>query len=384
MKVLFINRSFPNPVEPNRGNFVLKNICAYPTDIEVTVIAPVPFGLSFRRSKTKEDVPLEETVSCGERRIRVLHPRFLLFPRNILRILVPYLEYWLIRNMVKRLVQDWKADLIHANFASPDGIAAARLSKELNIPLVITEHQAALDRFLKIGYLNRQMLAAYHKANKVICVSEHTLNIIMKADPGLRNLVVIPNGVDFSRFKLREPSKQLKKLIYIGYLIPHKGVQVLIKALALLKKEGIVLFLTIVGDGYYKGELQRLCESHKLNEQVTFTGEKNPSQVAELLGEHDAMVHPSFMESFGIVMVEALASGLPVLSTFNGGAEGILSPETGILVKPNDSAAIAEGIKELIKRWDCYDPAILRNYAQQRFSLSEVAMQTVAVYKEVL
>jgi len=384
MRVIFINRSFPNPVEPNRGNFVLKNICSYPLDVEVTVIAPVPLGLSSRKGKTNVPVPLEETVSCGERRIRVLHPRFLLLPRNILRILVPFLEYLLIRNMVRRLAQEWKPDLLHANFASPDGIAAARLSKELKIPLVITEHQAALESFLKIGYLNLQMLTAYHRAKKVICVSEHTLKIIKKADPGLKNLVMIPNGVDFSRFMLREPSKQLKKLIYIGYLIPHKGVQVLIKALAQLKIEGIVPSLTIVGDGYYKSELQRLCASLNLNEQVTFTGEKNATQVAELLGKHDAMVHPSFMESFGIVMVEALASGLPVLSTFNGGAEGILSPETGILVKPNDSVAIAEGIKELIKRWDSYDPEILRNYALQRFSLSTVAKQTVAVYNEFL
>jgi len=175
-----------------------------------------------------------------------------------------------------------------------------------------------------------------------------------------------------------------QKLIYIGYLVPHKGVQVLLHALALLNETGISPDLSIVGSGVYLAELKKLCDELALNKQVSFLGEKNAQQVAELLAEHDAMVHPSFIESFGIVLVEALASGIPVVSTLNGGAEGIITPEIGILVPTNNVPALANGIKQLIDNWESYHPMALRAYAIERFSLATVVQNTINVYKEAL
>jgi len=384
MKILLVNSIFPNAVEPNKGNFILKNLAAYPREAEVSVIAPVPFLLGFRRGKPGQNIPAVETLKVGERTIRVYHPRFLLLPRNLLRRVVPWLEYLLIRILAKRLLSLESFELIHANFASPDGIAAAFLSRELKIPLVITEHQANLEGFLAIGYLKKQMLAAYRQAKKVICVSEHTAGIIRKADPTVQNLSVIPNGVELSRFRVRPQAPVPTKLIYIGYLIPHKGVQVLLQALSILYKSGLELQLTVVGDGAYLPELTKLRSSLELETQVRFLGEKNAEEVAELLFQHDVMVHPSFMESFGIVLVEALAAGLPVVSTFNGGAESILTPQTGILVPPRDAQALAEGIKQLLCNWESYDPQMLRAYAEERFSLDSVVQQTLEVYRSVL
>jgi glycosyltransferase involved in cell wall biosynthesis len=95
------------------------------------------------------------------------------------------------------------------------------------------------------------------------------------------------------------------------------------------------------------------------------------------------MVHPSFMESFGIVLVEALASGIPVVSTFNGGAESFIDAETGILVKPRDSLA-GRRIKTLILNWDHYNPERIRALAEARFAIHGVAEQTIQVYRSVL
>ncbi|GAB1366389.1 glycosyltransferase family 4 protein [Candidatus Cloacimonadaceae bacterium] len=384
MKVLFVNSIFPNSVEPNKGNFILKNLAAYPAEVEVKVIAPIPFLLESRRGQPGTRIPLVEKLQAGKRTIEVFHPRFILLPRNILRAIVPFLEYILMRGLLKKIYANWKYDLIHANFASPDGIAATILSKVHKIPLVITEHQADLAAFLKIGYLRKEMTLAYKQANKVICVSEHTAGIIHSVAPRLKNICVIPNGVDFTRFILHPKAAQPCKLIYIGYLIPHKGVQVLIEALSLLKNQNFRLQLSIVGAGTYLDELKKLCNKLNLEKDVAFLGEKTAEQVALLLSEHDVMVHPSFMESFGIVLVEALASGIPVVSTFNGGAESIIDAETGILVKPRDSLALAEGIKTLILNWDHYNPERIRALAEARFAIHGVAEQTIQVYRSVL
>lgn len=384
MKILFVNSIFPNPAEPNKGNFIVKNLAAYPEEVEVKVIAPLPFGLEKRRGKAVNRIAERETIRAGNRAIEVIRPRFILLPRNLLRAVVPLLEFLFIRALAKRLYAEWKFELIHANFASPDGIAASLLAKELKLPLVITEHQADLAGFFTIKYLKKEMLFAYSTADKVICVSEHTASLIRKAAPQLQNLAVIPNGVDFSRFSLKAKAAQPLKIIYIGYLIPHKGVQVLLEALAILKKEGSVLQLSIVGSGSYLNELKQLRNKLELHDEVQFLGEKNAVQVAELLHEHDAMVHPSFIESFGIVLVEALAVGLPVVSTYNGGAEGIITPSVGILVKPKSAKALAEGIKALLANWESYKPDELRAYAEQRFSITSVASQTIELYRSIL
>lgn len=384
MKVLFINSIFPNSIEPTKGNFVLKNIAAYPEDIQVAVIAPVPFFLGVRRGKATVRVNQQDTLSLGTRQIKVYRPRIILLPRNLLQPLMPILEYLFIRRICKQIAKEWSPDIIHANFGTPDGIAAALISKETSIPLVITEHQAKLRNFLNIPIIGKMMLWAYDKAYKVICVSSFSANIIKEFKPTLPNLTVIPNGVDFRRFRLRQLSQAPRKAIYIGYLVPHKGVHVLLKALAKVQESGISLDLSIVGDGSYRQALELLSRQLNISSRVSFLGEKSAAEVAELISKHDFMIHPSFIESFGIVMVEALAAGLPVLGTFNGGAEDIVSSEVGTLVKVNDVDDLVSGITSILSRWKEFDPEAIRSYALSRFSMENVAKRTIEVYKECL
>ncbi len=376
MRVIFINSIFPNPVEPNKGNFVLKNIGFYPENVELEVIAPVPLGLGLRRGK-KLKVPLKRTISLGSRELTVYHPRFVLLPRNLLRPWVPYIEYLCVLPLLKRLMRGGRIDLLHANFAMPDGVATRLLAQKLGIPYIITEHQAVLKDLLANKKLREQMLKAYRDAFKVIAVSEHTRKIILEASPTLTNLRVIPNGIDPTLFQpISQPAKSINKLIYIGYLVEHKGVHVLLKAIELLADPDIRL--SIVGDGIYREQLKSLCSEYGISKQVEFLGEKTPGEVAQLLLNHDALVHPSFIESFGIVVVEALAVGTPVVATYNGGSEHILKPELGVLVAPRDAKALAEGITEL--RQNHYDPKLLRDYVIENYSLENVVAQTLAEY----
>ncbi|MDD3103179.1 MAG: glycosyltransferase [Candidatus Cloacimonetes bacterium] len=376
MRVIFINSIFPNPVEPNKGNFVLKNIRFYPANIELEVIAPVPFGLALRRGK-KLKVPYKRIISLESRELTVYHPRFVMLPRNLIRPLVPFIEYLCVLPLLKKLIRHKKIDLLHANFAMPDGIATRLLAQKLGIPYVVTEHQAALKDFLAKRRLKKLFTIAYRDAYKVIAVSEHTRKIIFEAAPELKNLCVIPNGIDPMLFRqVALPSKSINKLIYIGYLVEHKGVHILLKAIQLIGDSE--LHLSIVGDGEYAEKLKSLCSEYSIESQVIFLGEKTPAEVAELLANHDALVHPSFIESFGIVVIEALASGIPVVATYNGGSEHILKPEHGILVPPKDAQALAEGIIEL--RQKRYDPKLLRDYVVENYSLENVVRQTLQEY----
>lgn len=377
MRIVFINKVFPNPVEPAKGNFVHKNLMQYPSDIDVEVIAPVPPFLGLRRQRQNR-IPLWRMLDLGGRSIRVWHPRFLLFPRNIMRAFVPTFEYLSILPLLWYLHKRKRIDCLHANFCLPDGIAAAKLSNKLGIPFVITEHQAALADLLRIPYLKRMMLQSYIKAHKVIAVSEHTGQIILNAGLPHEKLVVIPNGIDTAVFTPVFHSRGITKLIYIGYLVQRKGVQFLLEAISILGDNSISL--SLVGDGEYRNELEKQCTKLGIEESVHFLGEKNPQEIAQLLHDHDALVHPSLIESFGIVVVEAMAAGLPVVATQNGGSEYIVTDQTGIIVPPHDPHALAEGIRRLIAtEWDA---KAIRNYAVQHYDISEVVNDTIKQYPE--
>lgn len=375
MRIVFINSIYPNPVEPTKGNFVLKNLMHYPADVEVEVIAPVPFFLSLRRRKCKV-LPFVRHEEMGERKIRVWHPRFPLLPRNILRAWVPGWEYRCILPLLFGLHKFKRIDVLHANFCLPDGIATAKLARRLRLPFVITEHQGILAELLSKGYLSKMMLPAYANAHRVIAVSEQTRELLIDAGAREDNLVVIPNGIDNQLFVATARQSTIKKLIFIGNLVELKGVQILLKALASLQDP--TLSLSLVGEGIYRKELEKLCLTLGLSKQVQFWGEQSPSEVAKMLHQHDALIHPSFIESFGIVVVEAMASGLPVLATINGGSEYILSPQTGILVPSRDVEAMAAGIRQLIgSNWD---NAAISAYARAKYDIKQVVQRTIKQY----
>lgn len=375
MRIVFINSIYPNPVEPAKGNFVLKNLMHYPAEIDLEVIAPVPFFLSWRRRKAKR-VPFMRYETLGIRKMRVWHPRFLLMPRNFLRACVPSFEFCSVLPVLWFLNRRKSIDTLHANFCVPDGIATRKLGRTLKLPYLITEHQGHLAEIIANPYLKRKMITAYNQAHCVIVVSERLRKVLIPAGVKPNQITVIPNGIDTSLFLPCHKPCAIKKLISISYLVENKGIQVLLKALNLHKDKS--LSLSIVGDGVYRHELEELCSELGFADRVKFLGEKNPDEVAKLLSEHDALVHPSFIESFGIVVVEAMASGLPVLATINGGSEDILTAQTGILVPARDAHALAEGIEKLINT--SWDSGTISDYALQKYDIRKVVTETVRQY----
>jgi len=375
MRIIFVNSIFPNPVEPGKGIFIQKNLALYPKEYDIDVIAPVAFFLGFRRRK-KASIPFMRHEAIGDRKIRIWHPRFALFPRNILRALVPSFEYYSMLPIVWFLNRKKKVDCLHANFCIPDGVATFRLSRTLGIPYVITEHQGIVVDLMNKKYLRLMMLPAYNTAHKVIAVSERTAKSIIEAGVPRNKVITVPNGIDPDLFWSNNERRPIKRLIYVGNLIYSKGVHVLIESISMLKEED--LSLSIVGDGIYRKKLEILVANYGLQSKINFMGTLSPLELAKELRDHDALVHPSFVESFGLVVVEAMAAGLPVLATRNGGSEEIVTPDTGILVAINDAKALADGILKL--RSEKWDRNFISFYARDNYDIAEVVKKTIAQY----
>jgi Glycosyltransferase len=297
-----------------------------------------------------------------------------------------------VRRLVERLARDWAFDLIHAHFIYPDGVVAARLSKDIGIPFLITEHASWTPWLNDYPLVRRQALAAAHRASRIIAVSRALGDNIASFGIPEERIAVVPNTVDGEVFSVDGPRKAARqpRLLFVGIIRKVKGIDVLLRALRLLLDSGYPVELAIVGESFYSSyerdyrELRALSATLGLNENVRFLGAMTAPQVADEMRRSSVVVLPSRRETFGVVLAESLACGTPVVATRCGGPEDIVDDDVGVLVEPGDPCALANGIRTVLSRHSNYDPARLRNHSLTRFGTEVVSHQLEMVYRNAL
>ena len=208
------------------------------------------------------------------------------------------------------------------------------------------------DIYTPTVFLKLFSAALLKKASTIIALTEG-----MKAEIDKKykmNSVVIPNGIELYKFKTEltglsklqtgsYSSDTDQNIIFVGTLRQIKGVRYLIEAMSIMRLNDPHVELMIVGDGEEKEYLQKLTSDLNLNNCVSFVGKVPNDDIPKYMKEADLFVLPSLSESFGIVNIEAMASGLPIVSTNVGGLPDLIKDGiNGFLVNPRDPAAIAE------------------------------------------
>jgi glycosyltransferase involved in cell wall biosynthesis len=204
-------------------------------------------------------------------------------------------------------------------------------------------------------------------------------------------LGVIPNGYDekvFKPFSSLEARKKLglplskKVLLSVGNLVDVKGHTYLIDAMRMVFSKRNDVILVIVGSGSLKETLQRKTRELGLDGKILFAGQKKHEEIPVWMNACDVFILPSLCESFGVVIIEAMACGKPVVGTRVGGIPEIIRrDDVGILVKPADPESLSEGILETLDR-EWVTETILE-YARQ-YSWANIVEQIISVYHEVL
>jgi len=294
--------------------------------------------------------------------------------------------------MAKRLRCDFPFDLIHAHFTYPDGVAAVRLGKQFGVPVVITEHIPWGPWTYHNAFVRRESVRAVEECAFHIAVSGPVRESVARVVGASEKLRVIPVGVDGTIFNRSENEGQPlpNQVLFVGAIRPVKGVDILLRAMRLLVDSGRNVTLVLVGESYFKNyqreydRLRQMAEELHLGSRVNFVGKRRPPELVRSIQESAVLVLPSRAESFGMVLVEALACGTPVVATRCGGPEDIVTKEVGILVPPEDAQALAEGIAQVLDRRSDYDPAKSRAYALERFSLESVGQRLQGLYAEAL
>lgn len=279
--------------------------------------------------------------------------------------------------------------IVHAHTAYPDGYAALGAAKRLGWPLVITEHASFVARQLRQPEQRRRYLEAARGASRFVAVSDMLASELRAAIPELEGkLSVIPNVIPLDAFTPVGPEQRRPdELLFVGNRKETKGMVVLLRAFADVLEERPGATLRLIGKSPTYAEekrWQQLADDLGVAHAVTFEEPSDRAGVAEALRRASVFVHPSPRETFGVVTLEALASGLPVVATESGGISAILEDERlGALVPRQDPRMLARAVLRTLDRRYGFDPATLHG-AVERFSGEAVAPRLAALYEEAI
>jgi glycosyltransferase involved in cell wall biosynthesis len=276
------------------------------------------------------------------------------------RVLLYHLDYFI--NLIAKIIKI-SPDLIICNgtgyYLYLNSIISIILAKILKIPHI--QVWIGSDLILRNKSFNKTIkkrILTYTTINLVLSyyMKKIAININSKA-----NLIVIPNkGVDLTRFTEKQEIKTRKtqndkpiKLLYVGRLNPIKGLSYLIKAFKISHEIYPNMVLEIVGDGIEKKKIQKQIEKYKLNHKISMKGSIAYKNIAYYYQNSDVFVLPSLSESFGNVLLEAQACGLPIITTNVGALPDLIDEERGgLLVPARNSILFSNAILKLVKDKD--------------------------------
>lgn len=307
-------------------------------------------------------------------------------------------------------------DLIHSHYWM-SGIAAQQLKETWNVPVAHMFHTLGLMKN-RVAQSEAEMEGEYRihgeqqvlrMADRVIAATlaeQSQLQFLYRADKD--KITIIPPGVDISHFYSIPPDeaktvigipKEGRMVLFVGRIEPLKGVDTLIRAIAHMRKAGLQTqfphYLTIIGGdpdanplemNSEMSRLQRLCIELGLQDLVVFIGKRDQSSLPYYYSAADVLVMPSHYESFGMVALEAMACGTPVVASQVGGLAFLIQDgETGFVVPGGDSLALSERLTELITQ-----PALREQLGRQAaeyardYSWENITARMLDLYQEMM
>jgi glycosyltransferase involved in cell wall biosynthesis len=306
---------------------------------------------------------------------------------------------------VDQLLPALKLDVIHTHHPVLLGQTAARKAAELGLPLVFTFHtqyweythyipfpQEAIQEFLKSA-VHKWLRDFVQKCQHIIIPSESLRDILVR-EYGLDNhYTVIPTGTDLGPF-LKADGKSLRAengwndetiLISVGRLAAEKNWDTLLHAFARVYQDHPTLRLVLIGDGTARQNLEELAAQLGITDRVTFTGSLPFDEIPRYLKAADAFAFASVTETQGLVTIEAMAAGLPVVAVNGSGTRDIIEHGKQGYLTENDSEALAKGLDKLLanaQRMKRFSANALKK--AKTFDVDQLGKQLVSVYEQAI
>lgn len=357
MKVLIISHMYPSNFNSMSGIFVhdqaaalMKNGC------EIRVISPVPwapFPLNKLSKKWEGYNRVPKKDVSGP--IIVYYPRYIEFPKGILLHKSGNFMAMGIDKVVNEIYKEFKFDIIHSNVALPDGYSGMIVNRKFKVPHVVTIHGQDFQNTIKKNErCKRAVINVLNNADSIITVSNKLRGMIPEKKLNDK-VVVINNGIDESFIKndycenIKSKASDKIRILSVSNLKETKGIQINLEAISYLINKYDNIQYDIIGEGQFEGELRNLVQKFNLDKIVTFLGKKNHDEVIKKMSDYDIFSLPSYNEGFGIVYVEAMSQGVPVIGVKGEGIEDVIKDGyNGFLVEPKDVNSLVNVLDLLI------------------------------------
>lgn len=387
IRVLMLPSWYHYKRNPSAGNFILNQAKALArtgkADVTILNWGQNEFQLRIRD-------PLH---SLGALKGRVLSRRSTrILEAGLNELSIPHITWTshFLKGNIERLANkvnlDFTPDLIHAHVAFPAGYLAMLLSQKLGVPYVITEHSGPFPfpEFVSSRGISPLILEPLHKAARIVSVSSF-LRQEIKSKTGLDSLV-IPNSLDTSLFQPGNPppSDGLFRLFCLSGLNVEKGATDLLQALKIASQMNTNFHLNWGGQGKLQNDMPRLLEQYGLEDRVTLLGGLKPESTVSYYQGCDCFVMPSRLESFSMVVLEAMACGKPIIATNCGGPRDLLSEECGILVPKQNPLALAKAIARMSQKYSEYSIEKIRQRCLENYSHEVVGERLIELYRQIL
>jgi glycosyltransferase involved in cell wall biosynthesis len=276
-----------------------------------------------------------------------------------------------------------RPSIVHGHGTLFGGIAAIALARHFDVPCVITEHWSGFMTGELPAWQRSAARRALRCADRVLAVSEALRGAMEQG--GLVSqgtMELMPNVVDEEAFGLppRSRPSECFRFVAVGRLVRGKAIDRLLRVFAAGFPRNPRVGLDIVGDGPERLRLEELARQLGLAERVRFRGGLAHREVRDALWRAHALVHPSDVETFGVVAIEAMATGIPVVAFAHGALAEVVDPRTGILVPPGDEPALSAAMQSLVAGQRAFDGPAVRRHAVERFGSQAVGARLMRLY----
>lgn len=380
MYILMIARGIPSDKYPQWGCFEKDQAEALASIGHKVIVMSLDGRFLLHRRK----IGLEHQQING-----VEYYDYYLYPQKLTDILSHALTLYIQDNLIQNLYR-----IIEKKHGKPDIIFGQMfintrmgicLSQKYNIPIVGIEHlgrfnDANLDNW---GHTKKDAEYTYHNIHTAIAVS-HKLKESLYRHFSI-TADVVPNLLGKEFYYTAPNNNEAFTIVSVGRLDHGKGFDLLIQALLKIKDKLPQNWqVKIIGSGEWRDILQREINTSNLQNNIVLLGQKNKQEIVQLLQQSDLFVLPSRSETFGVVYIEAMACGLPIIATDCGGPRDIVTKDNGLLIPNEDVDALGEAILYMVENIDKYDRKAIAEDCQARFSPKVVAKQLTQIFEDTI
>ena len=378
MHIVVISRSYPNRLNPSSGNFVLSQVEALARhEVKIGVVGV--YNVSLKEALKQGNI--NKYGFYKETKANVINYSYLypVIPKQ--HYLNHRIKFRIWKKLFKKYIAEHgKPDIIHLHTFEA-GPVVMWAKEEYGIPYIVTEHTSLFLTGKALDWHYKLAEKVYRNSELNISVSKAAMKDLMQRFN--QEFIYLPNFVDTSKFQMKSSTNNGNHVFTnIAFLSKNKNQHLLIHAFHQAFRNDPKYKLRIIGNGpeyaHLKNEITKLDNSN-----IELQGYLPQQEIIKQLQSSDYFVLSSNHETFGVVIIEAMSCGLPVLSTACGGPESIIINEKlGLLSPVGDTKSFAQALSKLCAT--TFDHAYIRDYAVNNYSFEVLSKKLLDIYKELL